>query len=97
MGGDTAVSEEAEPQQLAAYHPLEFPPKSWYVGPSDSEIAATGVAYFRVGKAGVSKIIRDRSNGDVYVHRDAYPTLIHTSRGWALSGREVALLVSDGR
>lgn len=78
------VNDGPELERIAAYHPSDFPPKSWHVGPSDSDIEATGVAYFRVGKAGISKILRDRSNGDVYVHRDGYPTLVHTARGWAL-------------
>ena len=57
-------------EELSANQPPEYPPRSWHDGPADSEMVATGIAYFRVGKGGVTSIVRSKRTGDVYVHRD---------------------------
>jgi len=71
-------------EDLYAYHPLDFPPRSLHMGPSASDMDATGMAYFRIGKATVIRIARRLSTGDVYIYRKGQQTLVHTSRAWAL-------------
>jgi hypothetical protein len=75
---------DSDLEELAAYHPLEFPPRMMHAGPSASEMDARGMPYFRLGHAGVTRITRRPSNGDVYIHRKNQPALLHTSRAWAV-------------
>jgi hypothetical protein len=75
---------DPELEELAAYHPLEFPPRMMHAGPSASDMDARGMPYFRIGHAGVTRIARRLSNGDVYIHRKHQATLLHTNRAWAM-------------
>lgn len=75
-------------EELASYHPLEFPPRTMHAGPSASDMDARGMAYFRVGHAGVVRIARRLTNGDVYIHRKSQPALLHTNRAWAVLADE---------
>lgn len=80
---------DSDLEELAAYHPLEFPPRMMHPGPSGSDMDARGMPYFRIGHAGVTRIARRLSNGDVYIHRKNQPALLHTNRAWAvLAGDE---------
>jgi hypothetical protein len=76
-------STNSDLEELVAYHPLGFPPRMMHAGPSASDIDARGMPYFRIGHAGVTRITRRPSNGDVYIHRKNQATLLHTSRAWA--------------
>jgi hypothetical protein len=70
-------------EALTEYHPFEFPPRAWHVGPSESERDARGVAYFKVGREGVEAMIRNKVTGDVYIHCRNGITLVHSRMGWA--------------
>jgi hypothetical protein len=79
---------DSELEELTAYHPLDLPPRMMHAGPSGSDIDARGMPYFRVGHAGVTRIARRPSNGDVYIHRKNQAPLLHTNRAWALLADE---------
>src|SRR5579859_453314 len=83
-----AQAADSDLEELAAYHPLEFPPRMMHAGPSTSDMDSRGMPYFRTGHAGVTRIARRPSNGDVYIHRKNQATLLHTSRGWAVLADE---------
>jgi hypothetical protein len=78
----------AELESLRAYHPLEFPHREWHPGPSDSDLEATGRAYFCVGKDLVTHITRAPDSGEVRIHCKGYATMVHGSLGWALLENE---------
>ena len=42
------IDEDPAAEELSAYQPLEYPPRSWHAGPAVSEMEATGIAYFRL-------------------------------------------------
>ena len=76
------MTTDADLEELTAYHPYDLPPRQLHLGPSGSDLDATGMPYFRVGKGAVTRITR-RRNGDVYIYRKGLPTLVHAARGWA--------------
>ena len=76
---------ESEVESLSAYHPVEYPPRKWHLGPKDSEMEATGRAYFRVGRESVVRMTRATDSGVVRIDRKGLPTLIHSQRGWCLA------------
>ncbi len=78
------ATKDPDLEELAAYHPLEFPPRTMHAGPSASDMDARGMPYFRVGHGGVTRITRRLSNGDVYIHRKNQAPLVHTNRAWAV-------------
>jgi len=78
------MPDDADLEELAAYQPIDFPPRTMHLGPSGSDMDTTGMPYFRVGKSAVTRIARRRTSGDVYIYRKGLPTLVHTNRGWAL-------------
>lgn len=75
---------DASLELLSEYHPMEFPPRAWHVGPSESDRDARGLAYFKVGRGGVERMTRNPATGDVYIYCRGGFAFIHCRNGWAL-------------